>query len=108
MGDDGRVVLDPSATELDGADELRPRGEQLIVQRHWDRPREVPIPAGVGGHGGGDAMLLTDLFGGTDRAADPLGRPAGYADGVRSVSVGIAGNESLRTGQAVLVEELGL
>ena len=108
VGDDGRVVLDPSATELDGADELRPRGEQLIVQRHWDRPREVPIPAGVGGHGGGDAMLLADLFGGTDRAADPLGRPAGYADGVRSVSVGIAGNESLRTGQAVLVEELGL
>jgi hypothetical protein len=52
-------------------------------------------------------MLLADLFGDADsRAQDPLGRPAGYLDGVRSVAVGIAGNRSLETGQPVLISEL--
>jgi hypothetical protein len=52
-------------------------------------------------------MLLADLFGADDtRAADPLGRPAGYLDGVRSVAVGIAGNRSLETGRPVLISEL--
>jgi predicted dehydrogenase len=108
VGADGRVVLDPSATAAEAGDRLRPRGDQLILQRHWEPARAVPIPDGVGGHGGGDAMLLADLFGDTDPAADPLGRPAGYPDGVRSVAVGIAGNRSLRTGLPVTIGELGL
>jgi hypothetical protein len=52
-------------------------------------------------------MLLGDLFGNADsRAQDPLRRPAGYLDGVRSVAVGIAGNRSLETGQPVFISEL--
>jgi hypothetical protein len=67
----------------------------------------VPIPDFGGAHGGGDDMLLADLFGDAEsRAADPLGRPAGYLDGVRSVAVGIAGNRSLETGQPVLISAL--
>ncbi|HXH35588.1 MAG TPA: Gfo/Idh/MocA family oxidoreductase [Plantibacter sp.] len=101
VGSDGRVVLDPSLTE-DGADAasvVRPRGERLILQRHWEQATEIAIPAGVGGHGGGDAFLLQHLF---DRVTeDELGRPAGYDDGVRAISVGIAGNESLLTGRPV-------
>ena len=59
----------------------------------------MPIPDGEGGHGGGDAQLLSDVFDGAD--SDPLGRRASWLDGVRSVAVGLAGNRSLETGQAV-------
>jgi hypothetical protein len=38
----------------------------------------------------------------------PLGRVARYADGVKAVSVGIAGNRSLATGEPVLISELEL
>jgi len=107
VGDDGVVVVDPSATpvEGDGAN-LRPEGERLLLQRHWEAAVEVPIPDGIGSHGGGDAYLLQHVF---DRiTTDPLGRPAGYADGVKAVSVGIAANLSLATGQPVPIESLGV
>jgi hypothetical protein len=106
VGADGRVVLDPSLSgdgeTADGAASVPPvrsRGERLVLQRHWEEAREIEIPEGVGGHGGGDAFLLRHLF---DRVTeDELGRPAGYDDGVRAISVGIAGNESLLTGRPV-------
>ncbi|HEV7948237.1 MAG TPA: Gfo/Idh/MocA family oxidoreductase [Glaciihabitans sp.] len=101
-GDDGRVVLDPSATPGAGAaPTLRPEGHRLLVQKHWEAAVEVPIAEGVGGHGGGDAYLLEHLF--HRQTHDRLGRPAGYADGVNAVSVGIAGNESLATGLPVVI-----
>ncbi len=110
VGDDGAVVLDPSATRVDTVEgDARLSGERLVLQRHWERAREIPIPDGGGAHGGGDDMLLADIFdprrGSLD---DPLGRPAGYLDGIRSVAVGIAGNQSLISGQAVCTEDLKL
>ncbi|MEV1002193.1 Gfo/Idh/MocA family oxidoreductase [Nonomuraea sp. NPDC050202] len=106
---DGNAVLDPSATPLGAHDPLRPEGERLIVQRHWQRPEEVPIPAGIGGHGGGDAILLKDVFRRDLRIGpDPLARAADYRDGLRAVAVGIAANQSLLTGGPVAVDELGL
>jgi predicted dehydrogenase len=105
-----RGVLDASANP-DGVEGegSRPVIERLVVQRHWEEAREVPIPAGIGGHGGGDAILLMDVFRRDLRLADdPLGRAAGYLDGVRAVAVGIAANESLITGQAVRVADLDL
>jgi hypothetical protein len=102
----GEVVLDPSAREAQSADNLRPKGERLVVQTHWGRAEEVEIPMGEGSHGGGDRILLSDVFRGPGE--DPLGRPAGYVDGVRAVAVGIAANESIRTGQAVDVDALDL
>ena len=60
----------------------------------------MPIPEGIGGHGGGDAFLLEHLLTRVESNA-PLGRVAGFGDGVRAMSVGIAGNEPLRTGLPV-------
>ena len=37
-----------------------------------------------------------------------LGRPAGYLDGLRAVSVGIAANQSLVTGLPVTIGDLDL
>lgn len=100
-------VLDPSAVGAGTTQSLRPEGERLIVQRHWEAAYEVPIvAAGEGGHGGGDALLLADVFEGP--GDDPLARPADWRDGVRSIAVGIAGNRSLETGLPVQVAELGI
>ncbi|MFE6256756.1 Gfo/Idh/MocA family protein [Agromyces sp. NPDC057865] len=108
IGEDGRVVVDPSMHPgYSPEDEVRPDSERLVVQRHWEGARIVPIPEGIGSHGGGDAYLLQHVFG---RVTDdqPLGRVAGYADGVKAVSVGIAGNLSLATGEPVRIADLEL
>ena len=101
---DGKVVVDPSAM----ADQVgaRDKGERLTVQKHFEAAVEVEIPEGTGGHGGGDALLLSDVFNGPGE--DPLGRPSDYIDGLRAISVGICGNESLATGRAVSPADLGL
>lgn len=104
--DSAENVVDPSATPIEEEDAVRRNGERLIVQRHWEAAYEVPIINGEGGHGGGDVLLLSDLFNGPGE--DPLGRPSDYLDGLRSVSVGIAGNESLATGLPVRIAAMGL
>ena len=87
-------------------DSERPVGDRLVVQRHFEHAHTVPIPEGAGGHGGGDAVLLHDVFvGGGD---DPLGRTADWGDGVRSMVVGLAGNRSLAEDRAVRISDLDL
>jgi predicted dehydrogenase len=106
-----RPAVDPSVNPDDptagGAANLRPAGERLLVQRHWEPAVEVPIPEGEGAHGGGDKQLLDDVFRPTGET-DPLGRRAGYRDGLRSIAVGIAANRSLESGQPVRVSQFGL
>ena len=104
-GPDGRLVLDASSV-VDDADGRR-GGAWLTVQNHWQPAKSVPIPeADGGGHGGGDALLLADVFRGA--SADRLGRQAGLRDGLASVAVGLAANTSMATGQPVRIADLGL
>ncbi|WP_210479230.1 Gfo/Idh/MocA family protein [Naasia sp. SYSU D00948] len=105
-GDGGRVV-DPSARPEGVVDESgRPVSERLVVQKHFEPARQVEIPTGEGGHGGGDEQLLRDVFVGGDE--DELARAASWTDGVRSVAVGLAGNRSLAEGRPVPTSELDL
>jgi predicted dehydrogenase len=109
LGPNGkRPAVDPSVAPgpVDGTTGARPHGSRLVVQQHWDVAKEVPIPEGDGAHGGGDAILLRDIFRGP--ANDPLRRQAGYLDGMHSVSVGVAVNTSLRSGGPVRISDLGL
>ncbi|WP_338041201.1 Gfo/Idh/MocA family oxidoreductase [Microlunatus panaciterrae] len=102
-------VVDPSAQPdeaTSGDEELRPVGARILLQKHWESAVEVPIPEGAGSHGGGDAMLLDDVFRGATE--DPLRRAAGYLDGIRSVLVGVSGNQSLATGEPVHLSDFGL
>jgi hypothetical protein len=101
--DDGNVVLDPSAVPETST---RTDGQRLTLQRHWEAAQDIEITEGGGGHGGGDILMLADVFRGP--GDDWLERPSDWIDGVRSISVGMAGNESLRTGQAVTIADLGL
>jgi len=107
LDENGRGIIDPSARpEHVVAADTRPVGEWLTVQRHFEAARAIEIPEAVGGHGGGDAVLLRDVFVGA--GDDPLGHAATWRDGVRSVVVGIAGNRSLATGQAVRINDLDI
>lgn len=92
------------ARQLGDAPEYAPERERLVVRPHWGKPRRIAIPAGEGGHGGGDKRLLDDLFIGG--AADPLGRAADHRDGAWSILTGIAANRAFATGQPVRVADL--
>jgi predicted dehydrogenase len=99
----GNVVIDPSAVPESSS---RTGGERLTLQRHWEAAQDVKIEEGTGGHGGGDALLLADVFRGA--GDDWLERASDWVDGVRSIAVGMAGNESLRTGLPVKIADLNL
>jgi predicted dehydrogenase len=88
------------------AGDVRSNGERLVLQKHWATAVEVEIPRGEGGHGGGDRLLYSDLFVGPGN--DPLRRAADVHDGVRAVAVGIAANQSLVTGQPIVIADLDL
>ncbi len=100
---DGNVLIDPSAVKESSS---RTGGERLTLQRHWETAQDVKIEEGTGGHGGGDALLLADVFRGP--GDDWLERPSNWVDGIRSIAVGMAGNESLRTGLPVKIADLDL
>lgn len=82
-------------------------GEQteLILYPQFCEPREIDIPTSQGAHGGGDPILLEQLFS-SNPPADPFDRAATYKDGAASVLLGIAANESIRTGQAIKIDSL--
>jgi predicted dehydrogenase len=81
------------------------QSRRLTVFPHWKKPWHVEIPEAVGGHGGGDLLLLEDLFG-TGEKKDALGRAASHLDGARSILTGIAANQSFATGQPVQIDQL--
>jgi predicted dehydrogenase len=106
-----RPAVDPMVSEdrdSAGMDDPRPVAERLLVQRHWEPARVVRIPEASGTHGGGDTLLLDSVFRRGVSATDPLGRRAGYADGLASAAIGIAANESMSTGAPVDIDSLGI
>ncbi|MZQ83157.1 gfo/Idh/MocA family oxidoreductase [Paenibacillus sp. 5J-6] len=80
------------------------KNKEIRVFPMFDRPYEVNVETGVGGHGGGDPVLLNDIFG--EPAEDRFRRAANHVDGARSILVGIAANRAIRTGQPVKVADL--
>ncbi|WP_438938560.1 Gfo/Idh/MocA family protein [Alicyclobacillus suci] len=80
------------------------QGVTIMVFPQFDVPYVVDIDEGKGGHGGGDPVLLNDLFG--EANEDPFHREASHLDGAMSILTGIAGNISIKTGLPVRVDEL--
>ena len=75
------------------------RGKKITVYPMFGEAYEVAIQEGVGGHGGGDTVLLNDIFGVPEE--DPFKRAASHVDGAMSILTGIAGNKSIATGMPV-------
>lgn len=86
------------------ADEGKLKEKSIRIMPMFGEPYEVEIVEGKGGHGGGDPLLLDDLFG--TPKEDEFNRAASHVDGAISILTGIAGNKSLETGQAVNVDDL--
>lgn len=85
-------------------DEGRLQEKSIRVLPMFGKSYEVEVQEGKGGHGGGDVVLLQDLFG--EPTEDEFNRAASHIDGARSIMTGIAGNISLKTGQAVKIDDL--
>ncbi|MCZ8514165.1 Gfo/Idh/MocA family oxidoreductase [Paenibacillus filicis] len=80
------------------------KGKKILVHPIFEAPYEVKVEEKKGGHGGGDPVLLNDLFG--TPSPDRFNRAASHVDGAMSILTGIAGNKSLRTGLPVQVKDL--
>ncbi|WP_199619523.1 Gfo/Idh/MocA family oxidoreductase [Paenibacillus alkalitolerans] len=80
------------------------KNKSIYVFPMFGAPYEVHVEEGKGGHGGGDPVLLNDIFG--TPAEDKFQRAANHVDGARSILTGIAANRSIRTGQAVKIGDL--
>lgn len=68
-------------------------------------PYDVKVEERAGGHGGGDPVLLDDIFL-PEPPYDEFGRAADYKDGIRSALIGIAANKSIASGLPVRVDDL--
>ncbi|MDQ3250437.1 MAG: Gfo/Idh/MocA family oxidoreductase [Chloroflexota bacterium] len=80
-------------------------GEGIRIFPMFGRPYTVEIPAASGGHGGADPVMLEQLFSPTP-PADSYNRTASHIDGAASILMGIAANESMKTGGSVNVDDL--
>jgi hypothetical protein len=108
-GDQGRIqvlVVEKSYVNAGGdkAAEGAAAMRRITVFPMFSEPYDVEIPEGIGGHGGGDAVMLEDIFG--SPGEDRFNRAATHVDGAVSILTGIAANISLRTGVPVNVGEL--
>jgi len=78
--------------------------KSILLFPQWEPAVSIEVEEGEGGHGGGDPVLLNDIFG--SPMEDPFHRAANHIDGARSILTGIAANRSIRTGQPVKVADL--
>ncbi|NLX08159.1 MAG: Gfo/Idh/MocA family oxidoreductase [Chloroflexi bacterium] len=78
---------------------------RLKVYPMFGQPYEVEIPAGEGGHGGADPVLLAQLFAPVP-PPDPFNRAASHIDGAASILTGIAANRSIETRQLIRIDDL--
>jgi predicted dehydrogenase len=85
--------------------ETIPDGTKIRLYPHFLPAKNIPVRTGEGGHGGGDLVLLNDLFA-KNPPKDPYLRAAGFGDGAMSILTGIAANKSMATGKAVKIASL--
>lgn len=85
---------------LEGSIERR----SILLRPLFEPPREIEIETSRGAHGGGDSVMLQDLFG--EPVSDEYMRAASHVDGAASILTGIAANKSIATGQVVMVDDI--
>ncbi len=71
----------------------------IVVMPMFGAPYEVKVDQAKGGHGGGDAVMLEDIFG--NPPDDRFKRAAGAVQGAMSILTGIAANKAIAGGMPV-------
>ncbi|MNO36625.1 putative oxidoreductase YteT precursor [compost metagenome] len=79
-------------------------GVNITIYPHFKEPYRARFESSAGGHGGGDPVLLRDIF--DKKQEDRFNRAASHKDGAMSIMTGIAANRSMRTGQPVKVDDI--
>jgi predicted dehydrogenase len=82
-----------------------PEGTSIRIFPQFQDGYSVPIWPSEGGHGGGDPVLLRDVFS-TERQPDRYLRAADERAGAWSILTGISANRSMEWGRPVRVDEL--
>jgi predicted dehydrogenase len=67
---------------------------------------EIDLWTGTGGHGGGDPIMLTDIFDPDNAGTDKYLRAADQRGGAYSILCGVAANTSMAENRAVRIDEL--
>ena len=80
------------------------KSKKIIVHPMFGASYEVEIPAAEGGHGGGDPILLDDIFGAPKD--DKFHMAANHVDGAMSILTGVAANKSIASGLPVKIDGL--
>lgn len=108
-GSKGRIevkVVENSYVNAGGSqdDEGKAKSKTITVHPMFGAPYTVDIEEGEGGHGGGDPVLLNDIFG--TPVDDPFHRAASHVDGAMSILTGVAANKSIASGLPVNIKDL--
>lgn len=108
-GDKGRIemlVAESSYVNAGGNkdNEGAVKNKSIMVFPMFGEPYEADIVEQEGGHGGGDPILLNDIFGTPEH--DPYERAASHVDGAMSILTGIAANQSIASELPVKIEDL--
>jgi predicted dehydrogenase len=84
---------------------LKPEGTTINIYPHFKSAYAVEIWEAIGGHGGGDSLMLKDIF---DPSAEPdkYMRAADQRSGAYSILTGTAANLSMATGKLVSIDDL--
>lgn len=84
--------------------EFKEDGTTINIFPHFKTPYNVEIRKGEGSHGGGDFVMLDDIFGQSNH--DPLMRSADQIQGAYSILTGIAANKSVATGKQIYIKDI--
>ncbi|HOK04378.1 MAG TPA: Gfo/Idh/MocA family oxidoreductase [Victivallales bacterium] len=85
---------------------LRPEGTWIKIYPNWKPAYSVEIKKSEGGHGGGDPIMLSDIFEPEKQSEDKLKRAADHRSGAWSILTGIAANHSMKKHIPIKIEEL--
>ncbi|KAJ7703004.1 NAD(P)-binding protein [Mycena rosella] len=84
----------------------------VTLHRLWQKPTILPVKYDHAGHGGGDARMLSVLFGPAPgesaETGDASKQSANERDGAMALAVGLAANQSFATGKFVDIKSLGI
>jgi predicted dehydrogenase len=84
---------------------LKSDGTTVRIYPHFQPAYEIKVWEAEGGHGGGDILLLQDIFD-PQPGTDPYMRAADQRAGAYSILTGIAANQSMATGKCVEIADL--
>jgi predicted dehydrogenase len=94
-------AISAGATNYQGTGGDRERTRVIPLR---GKAQDLEVWTGTGGHGGGDNVMLTELFG--TAAEDKYKRAADERGGLYSILIGAAANQCFQTGNAVKIADL--